>query len=370
MKKNVIDGVTKDWGERFCYSPNKGSRGRNIRSGGRVKAADAASKLSSQATKQQLSRTAKKTAEVMVKISGGGRNMKDIMAHINYISRDGNVEIEDEKKEIYQGVEAFNDLFDVWAQGKVGIPGEGGTRKEAFNIILSMPPGTNRQSVQNAAREFAKGLFGNHQYVFAAHDDEKHPHVHLAVKAVGRDGIRLNPRKGDLQFWREQFAEKLREQGIEANATPRRARGIVQKAEKQAILHINAEFTQGLRENPAWVTRERRRDAMAEVYAGKKCINPAQDKIKANRKDTQKTYGRIARTLAVGDAGDRQIALDIVRLVRTMPPVASKHEALVQYLRDTRGKSQEKELKRRKSREKEQEAERGRANTGSQTRER
>jgi len=73
---------------------------------------------------------------------------------------------------------------------------------------------------------------------FTAHDDEAHPHVHLVVKAVGRDGVRLNPRKADLQRWRELFADALHEQGIVANATPRRARGIGSRAPAQRLLHM------------------------------------------------------------------------------------------------------------------------------------
>ena len=288
--------------------------------------------------------------------------MKHIKAHMDYISRNGDVEIEDENGDIHQGMEAVRDVRDAWAKGKIGIPYEGEKRKEAFNIVLSMPPGTDRQAVKDAARAFAKEQFGNHQYVFAAHDDEKHPHVHLAVKAVGHDGIRLNPRKGDLQFWREQFAEKLRDQGIEANATPRRARGIVQKAEKQAVRHIDAEFEQGKRKEPARVTKAQKRDAEAEATTGKKRTNPAQDKISVARKDTQKAYGQIARALVTGEAEEKQIALDIVRLVQTMPPVVTKHEALVQSLRGTGDKSPEREPERQKPTTPEKEQ--GRANPG------
>ncbi|MEJ7139545.1 relaxase/mobilization nuclease domain-containing protein [Amphibiibacter pelophylacis] len=361
MSKTVIDGIIKDWGERLHYAPIKGSKGRNIRSGGSTKPAKPAPP-SGPATKEKVARTAKKTAEVMVKISGGGKNMKHIKAHMDYISRNGEVEIEDENGDIHQGMEAVRDVRDSWAKGKIGIPYEGEKRKEAFNIVLSMPPGTDRQAVKDAAREFAKQEFGNHQYVFAAHDDEKHPHVHLAVKAVGNDGIRLNPRKGDLQFWREQFAEKLREQGIEANATPRRARGVVQKAEKQAVRHIDAEFEQGKRQEPARVTRAKRQDAEAEVKTGKKRANPAQDNISAARKDTQKAYGQIARALATGEAEDKQIALDIVRLVQTMPPVVTKHEALVQSLRSKNGKTAEREAE--PQRPQPQRQEQGRATPG------
>ncbi len=359
MSKTVIDDIVKDWGERLHYSPVKGSKGRNIRSGGSVKTAKP-TRPSGPATKEKVARTAKKTAEVMVKISGGGKNMKHIKAHMDYISRNGEVEIEDESGDIHQGMEAVRDVRDAWADGKYTIPYEGEKRKEAFNIVLSMPPGTDRQAVKDAAREFAKQEFGNHQYVFAAHDDEKHPHVHLAVKALGNDGIRLNPRKGDLQFWREQFAEKLRDQGIEANATPRRARGVVQKAERQAVRHIDAEFDQGKRQEPARVTRARKQDAEAEVKTAKTRANPAQDNIIAARKDTQKAYGQIARALATGEAEDKQMALDIVRLVQAMPPVVTKHESLVQSLRGTGGHTAELEA----APEQAQRQEQGRAKPG------
>ena len=352
MSKNIIDGITKDWGDRLHYSPVKGARGRNIRSGGATRPAQSAP-LSSLATKEKIARTTKKTAEVMVKISGGGKNMKHIKAHMDYISRNGGVEIEDENGDIHKGIDAVRDVRDAWAKGKIGIPYEGEKRKEAFNIVLSMPPGTDRQSVKDAAREFAKQEFKNHQYIFAAHDDEKHPHVHLTVKAIGNDGIRLNPRKGDLQFWREQFAQKLRDQGIEANATPRRERGVVQKAERQAVHHIDTGFQQGKRREPARVTRAKKQDAEVEVNTGKKRDNPAQENISAARKETQKAYGQLARALAKGEADDKQLALDIVRLVQTMPPVVTKHETLVQRLRGIGKQPTERETKSKQLQEKE-----------------
>ena len=73
MTKKVIDGIIKDWGDRLHYSPVKGSKGRNIRSGGSTTAAKLAPRPSGPATQEKIARTAKKTPEVMVKISGGGK---------------------------------------------------------------------------------------------------------------------------------------------------------------------------------------------------------------------------------------------------------------------------------------------------------
>src|SRR2546428_116700 len=46
----------------------------------------------------------------------------------------------------------------------------------------------------------------------------------------GRDGKRLNPRKGDLHRWRETFAEKLRDWGIEAEASSQATRGVSRRS--------------------------------------------------------------------------------------------------------------------------------------------
>ncbi|HET9239193.1 MAG TPA: relaxase/mobilization nuclease domain-containing protein [Oligoflexus sp.] len=260
--------------------------------------------------------------------------MRHIKAHFDYISRDGKVAIEDENGDIYLGRESLKELRDAWAKGGIGIPLEGEGRKEAFNVVLSMPPGTDREGVKAAVRGFASEQFRNHQYAFAAHEDEDHPHVHLTIKAMDRHGIRLNPRKGDLRFWREQFARKLREQGIEANATPRRARGVVQKAEKQALRHMENEFKEGKRQVPPRSFQAQRQDAELEADIGTKHLNPLHDRISSVRKQTLKAYGEIARTLAAGDDEDKRLALEIVRFVQTMPATITKHEELVQRLRE------------------------------------
>ena len=57
------------------------------------------------------------------------------------------------------------------------------------------------------------------------HTDQKHPHVHLVVKAENELGRRLHIDKQLLRDWREDFARLMREQGIAANATPRAIRG-------------------------------------------------------------------------------------------------------------------------------------------------
>ena len=58
-----------------------------------------------------------------------------------------------------------------------------------------------------------------------SHDHQANPHVHLSVRAESTLGKRLNPRKADLQRWRETFAERLRCWVIDAEATRQATRG-------------------------------------------------------------------------------------------------------------------------------------------------
>lgn len=98
--------------------------------------------------------------------------MRSIKAHMDYILCNGAVEAEDEQGRIHQGKEEVRAVCDDWRGG--GIRYENGTRREAFSILLSVPSGSDRPAVKNAVPE----LSGNHQDIFAAHDDEKHPYLY------------------------------------------------------------------------------------------------------------------------------------------------------------------------------------------------
>ena len=51
------------------------------------------------------------------------------------------------------------------------------------------------------------------------HEDQGAPHVHLSVRADRYDGVRLSPRKADLDRWRAVFARNLQDRGVTAVAT-------------------------------------------------------------------------------------------------------------------------------------------------------
>ncbi|WP_205191234.1 relaxase/mobilization nuclease domain-containing protein [Burkholderia sp. LMG 13014] len=231
--KIYIDAMLVNWGDRLFHDPLRHAQASRL---SHVGIRDAAARM-----RAQVARTLRRSPEVMVKITNkaaSAHGMGAVRRHLRYISRNGRVELEDQNGDRIEGKDALNDLAKTWQLGGWGIP-ETSTRRETFNILLSMPPGTDRKAVCDAARDFATLEFGDGRaYVFAAHDDEAHPHVHLSVQVRGPDGRRLNPRHKDLQRWRARFAEKLREHGVEANATPRSVRGVTQRYPKPAVVHM------------------------------------------------------------------------------------------------------------------------------------
>ena len=233
--KIYIDAMLVNWGDRLFQEPLRHVRALRLSPADMW---DEAARM-----RARIARTLRRTPEVMVKITNraaGEQGMGAVRRHLRYISRNGRVELEDQDGDRIAGVDALRDLATTWQLGGWGIP-ETSARREVFNILLSMPPGTHRPAVRDAVRDFAALEFGDGRaYVFAAHDDEANPHVHLSVQVRDPDGRRLNPCRKDLQRWRERFAQQLRKHGVDANATPRRARGVTQRYPKSAVVHMIA----------------------------------------------------------------------------------------------------------------------------------
>ena len=254
--------------------------------------------------RESLQRIVRRTPQVMVRISGGGRSMRQIRAHLGYITRNGQLPGVDQCGDVVRGVDEVDDFANELQWG--GFPIDDTDRKHAFNIILSMPEGTDSGAVRRAAAEFAADEFEGHQYLMVLHsydtdtnrDPARHPHVHVCVKAVGEDGIRLNPRKHDLQRWRDKFAERLREHGVDAAASSRLERLQPQRGVKQSVGHMVArdERTHSIGTQRTSLTRVARARRL--------------EKIMVDR------YAAVARSLATSvDGHDRQMAVDIVTAV-------------------------------------------------------
>lgn len=295
MTANRIDGVLVEWGDRLFYGPNRVVHSRTpVVGGGAVQARANAVRRRIQAI------VVRRAPQVMVKVTGGGRGMGAIAAHLRYISKSGRLPFEDDRGVVRDGPEALRDLVDQWRCSGGRIP-ERSERREAFNIMLSMPAGTKPEIVRNAAREFAKSELGNHRFVMVLHTHQANPHVHLAVRAEGRDGRRLNPRKQDLRLWREVFAEKLRGWGIEAEAS--------------------SKVTRGSRHHNERLWQRKAREQGRSTEAG----NGSDAKLTPARRHAAQAWCEIAKALASSDGmADRELGQAVVDYARWLPGVRYK----------------------------------------------
>ena len=188
----------------------------------------------------QAKRVAYRAPEVVVKITGFKKGRAHGKVHMEYISRNGKCELETDRGEILQGRKAVDEYFSEWA-ADFGDKKRHKNQRDMMSLFLSMPSNTNPEDVLIASRQFAKETFGkNHEYVIALHTDSEggNPHCHVTVKCRGFNGRMLRIEDGEPQLWREAFARNLRQLGVDAEATPRVARGVVKKAENSVIRRI------------------------------------------------------------------------------------------------------------------------------------
>ena len=259
--------------------------------GGRLRTPEARAQF----VRQTLQQMVRRAPQVMVKIAKAPKGMRGISNNLSYISRDGKLDIEDQDGQIIQGKAAVADLSAEWQNGGVPIPQQS-TKRDAFHLILSMPARTDPLAVHRAARALAAREFSSYQYAMVLHTFEtdpdpnpsRHPHVHLTVKTAGLDGTRLNPRKLDLQRWREGFAEALREQGIDATTTSR--------------LHRTTHERWTIRRGVDPITKAKQIDRRLRATP----VPPVQREVMQN-------YERVMKALAGSDQGeDRRLAADLV----------------------------------------------------------
>lgn len=189
-------------------------------------------------TRSKASKTSGGSTEVMAKVTGFSKGASHAKSNLEYISRNGDVKLENERGEVIEGGKELREFAKSWV-AEFGDGKRHKNQRDTMHLIMSMPAGTDAEAVRRATREFARKTFAsNHEYVMALHEDTKNPHCHLTVKCLGHNGKRLNPRKADLQEWRERFAVEMEAEGYMADATPRRSRGVVKKPKRQELIHI------------------------------------------------------------------------------------------------------------------------------------
>ena len=273
---------------------------------------------------EQIRLTVNRAPEAVVKVLPRSSNdLKAVGKHIDYIGRRGNLELEGDDGERLQGrvadalLEDWDlDVDDMRRQGSLAAASKRAPPKLVHKLMFSMPPGTPPKMVLTAVRNFAREEFyGNHRYAMVLHTDEPHPHVHLVLKAVSEQGVRLNIKKATLRHWRTQFASQLRDLGVAANATERAVRGESRTPMKDAIFRASSRGQSSHMRNMA--------ERMAREIAQGDPQNPSQRLLETRAKI--ELGWRAVHELLVRQ-GDQALASQVGKYVRDMLPARSDQE--------------------------------------------
>ncbi|RSZ38606.1 relaxase [Variovorax beijingensis] len=302
----------------------------------------------------QIQRTVGRTPEVMVKVSGGARDVGGVEAHLRYIGRHGKLQLETDEGLAPQGRGAAKEITADWQlalcrsqyKPRPALGQKDRRAKLVHNIVLSMPAGTPPDKVLTAARDFARENFAlQYRYAMVLHTDQPHPHVHLVVKCEHEfePGQRLYIRKETLRQWREQFAALMREQGVAANATPRQVRGQTRKPYRDAIHHRLRALRAFGQLSPSDRTRHRPPKTStfmrAKLNSVLHALQTKRGTLDAGKETMQRTRREVvADWRATADAlrrrGEANLAAEVDRLVDRMPPIQTDGQRMAERWRE------------------------------------
>ncbi|WP_282610883.1 relaxase/mobilization nuclease domain-containing protein [Pelagibius sp. Alg239-R121] len=163
--------------------------------------------------------------------NGGAR----LAAQLQYISRDGNLDLENGTNlgavpRTEEG-DMLRDVIADWEQDFERMDPR--TKFYTYHLIVSYPQSVDQVAARIAGEDFAarlsSGDYGDrYKYVLAHHSDTRNPHTHIVINRAGQGGKTLHlSRHGiDIQSLRDLHVETAREVGVRLAATSRFSRGV------------------------------------------------------------------------------------------------------------------------------------------------
>jgi len=280
----------------------------------------------------KLARIVKGAPEVMVKVTGRQKGASHVQAHLDYISRKGKLALDTRDGEVLDTTEDVADRRKEWTEMTPYWRQK--TTVCSVSMVFSMPEGTDPEIVKASVRAMAESEIADaHDYVMALHTDTPRPHVHLTVRARGDDGQRFDPRKADLFHFRERFAEELRARGVEAEATPRRARAIGPKGRSMALakIRLRAKVSSGA----ISLSDIRLNQHAASVATGMAQMPEFIARAKERWSEISGNYRAAAIELAKSpESADRQLAAEVQAFLKDRSSISMGPELLAQRYRE------------------------------------
>ena len=276
------------------------------------------------------SRTARGVPEVMIKVSGGARTIRGVATHLAYLEKRADLETDDGTvlHEKGVGLELLKDwdleLDEQRRHTQRSIAAGRKPPKLVHNVVFSMPKGTPPDKLLTAVKKFATEKFGGqHRYVMALHTDQGHPHVHVVVKARSERRERLNIYKATLREWRRDFAQYLRDYGVEANATERAVRGSYHQNRKPGIVRAAARGDSSF-------MRERAVEVARQLGGGRVPPEAGYSRLVQTRREVERGWRALAEQM--DREGQREAAALVRRFVDGMPPARTDRQWMAERM--------------------------------------
>lgn len=275
---------------------------------------------------EQIRRTVNRAPEAVVKVLPRSSNdLKAVGKHIDYIGRRGGLDLEGDDGDRLRGrvgaalLEDWDlDIDNARPQGRLAAASSRTPPKIIHKLMFSMPPGTPPLKVLTAVRNFAREEFyGQHRYAMVLHTDEPHPHVHLVLKAVSEQGVRLNIKKATLRQWRSQFASNLRGFGVAANATERAVRGKSRGSKKDGAYRANLR-------GDSKMSLAREQAVATEQCSGTRSPDMGRRSLELTRSQVVRGWHAVASKLA--ELGERGLADSAVKFALRLEPPRTERE--------------------------------------------
>ena len=287
--------------------------------------------VSRRTTQAQLARVVRGAPEVIVKVSGRIYSAPNLRRHLSYISRSGALALEGPDGELVATPRQVDDLAERWVfEARVANCGP----SIALSLVLSMPHGAPPLKVLTAASVFAEEMFKvERPYVLVLHEDQDHPHVHLTVHSLGRGAAKLDPDKAMLHLWRETFAGHLRALGVDAEASPRWARGIVQRRDRTPLYQMRERLFSG--GGPVPDTLQAAVGHAKDAILGRWREPPEHASALAFQADVRRRFSAEAAILrASSNARERAFGEAATEFIGALPAPLTRHLTYVERLKD------------------------------------
>ncbi len=155
----------------------------------------------------------------VMKVTTRHKTISTVKSNLEYISRNGQVELEFSDGSTANGKTAAT-------VGMAKLDDRLGWKTKAIGLVISSPSGTDSEVWKKVAREWGEKNFGDvGAYAFAVHTDTNNPHAHFLIGAKTYARTQLQIDREDIARMRSSLAEIARENGIELTSINRAEKG-------------------------------------------------------------------------------------------------------------------------------------------------